>query len=378
MFDIRDREELLTTQTTDETEDSKPQVSSKEKLIESEIFESRKKPHICIPVFDININYLNMKIKKPKKNSSKNKNNFIYPLNIDQIRNQINAQINKNNNTKSSDNKNEEDDMFETSEGILNESITDDKNSKNIDMSFNNIKVDLGFLSKTNSEIGDDLKNLNENNNNININKLNNNINNQTKTKNQSPFMINQLLLNNLGMMNNVNNINNFNQFGNFGNNLNNNLNYLQMMSKMNNMNLFGNNNNIVNNIQNLNKISNMKINNNNYFKNFMSNNLINIMNNLNLNNNYNDLNNNNNMNKITNLPNFNYMNNMNNMNNNSLNKVINNNKILAFLNNMTAQQNQEEFSITRKFKENTPEGVKIYKIKYSSSLVKNNSENNK
>jgi hypothetical protein len=375
MFDIRDREELLTTQTTDETEDSKPQVSSKEKLIESEIFESRKKPHICIPVFDININYLNMKIKKPKKNSSKNKNNFIYPLNIDQIRNQINAQINKNNNTKSSDNKNEEDDMFETSEGILNESITDDKNSKNIDMSFNNIKVDLGFLSKTNSEIGDDLKNLNENNNNININKLNNNINNQTKTKNQSPFMINQLLLNNLGMMNNVNNINNFNQFGNFGNNLNNNLNYLQMMSKMNNMNLFGNNNNIVNNIQNLNKISNMKINNNNYFKNFMSNNLINSMNNLNLNNNYNDLNNNNYMNKITNLPNFNYMNNM---NNNSLNKVINNNKILAFLNNMTAQQNQEEFSITRKFKENTPEGVKIYKIKYSSSLVKNNSENNK
>jgi hypothetical protein len=375
MFDIRDREELLTTQTTDETEDSKPQVSSKEKLIESEIFESRKKPHICIPVFDININYLNMKIKKPKKNSSKNKNNFIYPLNIDQIRNQINAQINKNNNTKSSDNKNEEDDMFETSEGILNESITDDKNSKNIDMSFNNIKVDLGFLSKTNSEIGDDLKNLNENNNNININKLNNNINNQTKTKNQSPFMINQLLLNNLGMMNNVNNINNFNQFGNFGNNLNNNLNYLQMMSKMNNMNLFGNNNNIVNNIQNLNKISNMKIYNNNYFKNFMSNNLINSMNNLNLNNNYNDLNNNNNMKKITNFPNFNYMNNM---NNNSLNKVINNNKILAFLNNMTAQQNQEEFSITRKFKENTPEGVKIYKIKYSSSLVKNNSENNK
>jgi hypothetical protein len=375
MFDIRDREELLTTQTTDETEDSKPQVSSKEKLIESEIFESRKKPHICIPVFDININYLNMKIKKPKKNSSKNKNNFIYPLNIDQIRNQINAQINKNNNTKSSDNKNEEDDMFETSEGILNESITDDKNSKNIDMSFNNIKVDLGFLSKTNSEIGDDLKSLNENNNNININKLNNNINNQTKTKNQSPFMINQLLLNNLGMMNNVNNINNFNQFGNFGNNLNNNLNYLQMMSKMNNMNLFGNNNNIVNNIQNLNKISNMKIYNNNYFKNFMSNNLINSMNNLNLNNNYNDLNNNNYMNKITNLPNFNYMNNM---NNNSLNKVINNNKILAFLNNMTAQQNQEEFSITRKFKENTPEGVKIYKIKYSSSLVKNNSENNK
>ena len=375
MFDIRDREELLTTQTTDETEDSKPQVSSKEKLIESEIFESRKKPHICIPVFDININYLNMKIKKPKKNSSKNKNNFIYPLNIDQIRNQINAQINKNNNTKSSDNKNEEDDKFETSEGILNESITDDKNSKNIDMSFNNLKVDLGFLSKTNSEIGDDLKNLNENNKNININKLNNNINNQTKTKNQSPFMINQLLLNNLGMMNNVNNINNFNQFGNFGNNLNNNLNYLQMMSKMNNMNLFGNNNNIVNNIQNLNKISNMKINNNNYFKNFMSNNLINSMNNLNLNNNYNDLNNNNNMNKITNLPNFNYMNNM---NNNSLNKVINNNKILAFLNNMTAQQNQEEFSITRKFKENTPEGVKIYKIKYSSSLVKNNSENNK
>jgi hypothetical protein len=375
MFDIRDREELLTTQTTDETEDSKPQVSSKEKLIESEIFESRKKPHICIPVFDININYLNMKIKKPKKNSSKNKNNFIYPLNIDQIRNQINAQINKNNNTKSSDNKNEEDDKFETSEGILNESITDDKNSKNIDMSFNNIKVDLGFLSKTNSEIGDDLKSLNENNYNININKLNNNINNQTKTKNQSPFMINQLLLNNLGMMNNVNNINNFNQFGNFGNNLNNNLNYLQMMSKMNNMNLFGNNNNIVNNIQNLNKISNMKINNNNYFKNFMSNNLINSMNNLNLNNNYNDLNNNNNMNKITNLPNFNYMNNM---NNNSLNKVINNNKILAFLNNMTAQQNQEEFSITRKFKENTPEGVKIYKIKYSSSLVKNNSENNK
>ena len=378
MFDIRDREELLTTQTTDETEDSKPQVSSKEKLIESEIFESRKKPHICIPVFDININYLNMKIKKPKKNSSKNKNNFIHPLNIDQIRNQINAQINKNNNTKSSDNKNEEDDKFETFEGILNESITDDKNSKNIDMSFNNIKVDLGFLSKTNSEIGDDLKILNENNNNININKLNNNINNQTKTKNQSPFMINQLLLNNLGMMNNVNNINNFNQFGNFGNNLNNNFNYLQMMSKMNNMNLFGNNNNIVNNIQNLNKISNMKINNNNYFKNFMSNNLINSMNNLNLNNNYNDLNNNNNMNKITNLPNFNYMNNMNNMNNNSLNKVINNNKILAFLNNMTAQQNQEEFSITRKFKENTPEGVKIYKIKYSSSLVKNNSENNK
>ena len=375
MFDIRDREELLTTQTTDETEDSKPQVSSKEKLIESEIFESRKKPHICIPVFDININYLNMKIKKPKKNSSKNKNNFIYPLNIDQIRNQINAQINKNNNTKSSDNKNEEVDKFETFEGILNESITDDKNSKNIDMSFNNIKVDLGFLSKTNSEIGDDLKYLNENNNNININKLNNNINNQMKTKNQSPFMINQLLLNNLGMMNNVNNINNFNQFGNFGNNLNNNLNYLQMMSKMNNMNLFGNNNNIVNNIQNLNKISNMKINNNNYFKNFMSNNLINSMNNLNLNNNYNDLNNNNNMNKITNLPNFNYMNNM---NNNSLNKVINNNKILAFLNNMTAQQNQEEFSITRKFKENTPEGVKIYKIKYSSSLVKNNSENNK
>jgi hypothetical protein len=375
MFDIRDREELLTTQTTDETEDSKPQVSSKEKLIESEIFESRKKPHICIPVFDININYLNMKIKKPKKNSSKNKNNFIHPLNIDQIQNQINAQINKNNNTKSSDNKNEEDDKFETFEGILNESITDDKNSKNIDMSFNNIKVDLGFLSKTNSEIGDDLKSLNENNNNININKLNNNINNQTKTKNQSPFMINQLLLNNLGMMNNVNNINNFNQFGNFGNNLNNNLNYLQMMSKMNNMNLFGNNNNIVNNIQNLNKISNMKINNNNYFKNFMSNNLINSMNNLNLNNNYNDLNNNNNMNKITNLPNFNYMNNM---NNNSLNKVINNNKILAFLNNMTAQQNQEEFSITRKFKENTPEGVKIYKIKYSSSLVKNNSENNK
>ena len=375
MFDIRDREELLTTQTTDETEDSKPQVSSKEKLIESEIFESRKKPHICIPVFDININYLNMKIKKPKKNSSKNKNNFIYPLNIDQIRNQINAQINKNNNTKSSDNKNEEDDKFETFEGILNESITDDKNSKNIDMSFNNIKVDLGFLSKTNSEIGDDLKILNENNNNININKLNNNINNQTKTKNQSPFMINQLLLNNLGMMNNVNNINNFNQFGNFGNNLNNNLNYLQMMSKMNNMNLFGNNNNIVNNIQNLNKISNMKINNNNYFKNFMSNNLINSMNNLNLNNNYNDLNNNNNMKKITNFPNFNYMNNM---NNNSLNKVINNNKILAFLNNMTAQQNQEEFSITRKFKENTPEGVKIYKIKYSSSLVKNNSENNK
>ena len=378
MFDIRDREELLTTQTTDETEDSKPQINSKEKVIESEIFESRKKPLICIPVFDININYLNMKIKKPKKNSSKNKNNFIYPLNIDQIRNQINAQINKNNNTKSSDNKNEEDDMFETSEGILNESITDDKNSKNIDMSFNNIKVDLGFLSKTNSEIGDDLKILNENNNNININKLNNNINNQTKTKNQSPFMINQLLLNNLGMMNNVNNINNFNQFGNFGNNLNNNFNYLQMMSKMNNMNLFGNNNNIVNNIQNLNKISNMKINNNNYFNNFMNNNLINSMNNLNLNNNYNDLNNNNYMNKITNLPNFNYMNNMNNMNNNSLNKVINNNKILAFLNNMTAQQNQEEFSITRKFKENTPEGVKIYKIKYSSSLVKNNSENNK
>ena len=42
MIDTRDREELLTTQTTDETEDSKPQISSKEKIIEPEIVEPRK------------------------------------------------------------------------------------------------------------------------------------------------------------------------------------------------------------------------------------------------------------------------------------------------------------------------------------------------
>ena len=135
-------------------------------------------------------------------------------------------------------------------------------------------------------------------------------------------------------------------------------------------MNLFGNNNNIINNIQNLNKINNMKINNNNYLNNCMNNNVFNNMNNLNLNNNYNAINNNS-MNKINNLTNFNYM------NNNSLNKAINNNNIIAFLDKMNAQKNQEEFCITRKFKENTPEGVKIYKIKYSSSLIKNNNGEN-
>ena len=209
MIDERDREELLTTQTTDETEDSKPQISSKEKVIEPEIVEQRKKPLICIPVFDINLNYLNMKLKKSKKNSSKSKNNYIHPLNKDQNQNQINAQMN-NNNSKGSDNKNKEEDKLENPENILNDSTTDDKNPKNNDISYNNLKVDLGFLSRTNSEIGDDLKSLNDINKNININdnKLNN-INNQLKTKNQSPFMNNQLLLNNLGMMNNINNINN-------------------------------------------------------------------------------------------------------------------------------------------------------------------------
>lgn len=116
-------------------------------------------------------------------------------MNKDQIQNQINVQININNSSNASDNKKEEEEKLETTETNLNDSITDEKNVKNNDMSFNSLKVDLGFLSRTYSEIGEDFKNLNDSNKNenntksTNDNKLNNiNINNQPKTKNQTPL----------------------------------------------------------------------------------------------------------------------------------------------------------------------------------------------
>ena len=144
----------------------------------------------------------------------------------------------------------------------------------------------------------------------------------------------------------------------NFGNNINKNMN-----NNNNGFNNFNNTspNNMLNNLNNLNpmiiqQLLNLNLNGNNG------------MNNSNRNQYNNNMMNNNINGYILNL-----LNNMNNNGNNMQNSYngINLN-LLPFLGN-NLKNNQEEISIVRTIKENTEKGQKIYKLKYSTSLVKNN-----
>ena len=143
----------------------------------------------------------------------------------------------------------------------------------------------------------------------------------------------------------------------NFGNNMNKN------MNNNNGFNNFNNNspNNMFNNLNNLNpmliqQLLNLSLNGNNG------------MNNSNRNQYNNNMMNNNINGYILNL-----LNNMNNNGNNMQNSYNGMNfNLLPFLGN-NLKNNQEEISIIRTIKENTEKGQKIYKLKYSTSLVKNN-----
>ena len=87
----------------------------------------------------------------------------------------------------------------------------------------------------------------------------------------------------------------------------------------------------------------------------------------------------------MNNIIKMNKINNINNdiNSNKSDNNIINMNKInnekmdsndiniIKFLSTITPQNKEEEFSIIRKKKVDTPEGEKILKVKYTSSFVK-------
>lgn len=147
----------------------------------------------------------------------------------------------------------------------------------------------------------------------------------------------------------------------NFGNNIINNNN--NGFNNINNGNNFNNNNNIFGNCNNINPILlqqllNMNLNGNNDMNN-MNNRNINQFNNNMMNNNINNYL----MNLLSNMNN-------NNIQNNNSNPI--NLNLLSFLGN-NLKNNQEEISIIRTIRENTDKGQKIYKLKYSTSLVKNN-----
>ena len=81
--------------------------------------------------------------------------------------------------------------------------------------------------------------------------------------------------------------------------------------------------------------------------------------------------NNNNNGMSIPNEYLMNFINSMNKGNNPQNQNDINLNLMPFLMNNN--KNNQEEISIIRTIKENTDKGQKIYKLKYSTSMVKNN-----
>ena len=397
---------------------------NKEKNINNSqhVIKQKKKPTFNIPIFQINMKYYEIKKRAKNKNGKeKHINSFnFFPINKNNniFQQNINKTNNINNNNKNNKNQDNEKCFFYEPEDSKELNNDDDKKSiTNINnIPYNNIPFDFNLLNTNTDDANDfrpDIKSTKSINNSINLNQQQNYIGgnacDQAFLQNKQLQMINPLLFN----TNNYNNLNNFenNSFHNFLNNCNtinspNNMNFLQLISLMNNMNLNRNNNPLNNlqqlylmnsmnligqnyplNLQNINQLNHMNINDN------LIGNSINQLNLMNMNgiNNINQLNQLNDMNKINNY--MNYMNNINginnninninsnNINNNNINKIkdfinVNNTNndlnMMALLSKMNEQnKNNQEFTITHKITQNTPQGE--YEVKYTSSFVKNN-----
>ena len=321
-----------------------------EKPTDREIIKSNipmKKPIINIPVKEINNNYIHIQLLKMERKQKCIKKTNIIPNNTLLL--ERNKELFKKN---LSDYNIGNDEIHFDKQKILNEiSYKDDKIDKMSDcndISLNELKIDLDFLSSNTSYIGDDEKILFDKKNNINVRK--NNLSQQGKINNMNsqisvPNVMNFQLLNSFCLnQQNIKNINNFrNNYSNnnaiYMNNIYNSKNYLQTISLLNNMNLFEN----YNRPNYLNQLNNT----NNNINNLSSLRFINYMN-----------------------P-VNYLNMINNKNINIINQIVKNQNILSFLNKINQQNKLKEFNIIQKFKENIPNGVKIHTIKCTTSLVK-------
>jgi len=301
-----------------------------------------KKPNISIPVKDINDNYIQIQILKMEKNQKPLKKANIAP------NNKLLFERNKN---------------F-VKQRALNRILYNvdkidkiDKMPENDDISLDELKVDLDALNSISSYIGDDEKILYDKNKKTNTNNVGrNNLSCQRNIYNMNsqvsaPNIMNFQRLNNFGLnQQNLNRIDNFrNNYSNNNpicmNNIYNYRNYLQTMSFLNNMKLFEN----YNRINHLNQ------------KNYA----------------------NNNINNLSSLSPISYMNPINNIdmvnneNINIFNQAIKNQNIMNFLNKINHLNKLKEFNLIQKFKEITPNGVKIHKIQCTASFVKNNNINN-
>ena len=321
-----------------------------EKPTDREIIKSNipmKKPIINIPVKEINNNYIHIQLLKMERKQKCIKKTNIIPNKTLLL--ERNKKLFKKN---LSDYNLGNDEIHFAKQRVLNEiSYKDDKIDKMSDcndISLNELKIDLDFLSSNTSYIGDDEKILFDKKNNSNVRK--NNLSLQGKINNMNsqisvPNVMNFQLLNNFCLnQQNIKNINNFrNNYSNnntiYMNNIYNSKNYLQTISLLNNMNLFEN----YNRPNYLNQLNNT----NNNMNNLSSLRFINYMN-----------------------P-VNYLNMINNKNINIINQIVKNQNILSFLNKINQQNKLKEFNIIQKFKENTPNGVKIHTIKCTTSLVK-------
>jgi len=324
-----------------------------EKPIDIKIIKNKipmKKPIINIPIKEINNNYIHIQLLKMERKLKCIKKTNIIPNNA--ILFERNKELFKKN---LSDYNIGNDEINFAKQRVLNEiSYKDDKIDKMTDcndISLNELKIDLDFLSSNTSYIGDDEKILFDKNiksNNSNVRK--NNLSQQGKINNTNsqisvPNVMNLQLLNNFCLnQQNINNINNFrNNYSNnnaiYMNNIYNSKNYLQTISLLNNMNSFENYNR-PNYLNQLNKV-------NNNFNNLPS------------------------LNFISYINPVNYLNMINNKNINIINQIVKNQNILSFLNKINQQNKLKEFNIIQKFKENTPNGVKIHTIKCTTSLVK-------
>ena len=305
-----------------------------------------KKPKIKIPVKDINNNYIQIQILKLLKNQKSQKKGNINP-NISLFA-EKNKDLFKKNLSNYEFRGNHINFANQSESSYIDDKI--DKISDYNDISLNELKVDLDLLSSNTSYIGDDEKNLCNRNMNINNNNAERNtlllqgkINNMNSQVSASKIM-------NLQRLNNFNlNQKNLNQKGNFRNNdFNNNAifmnnvynskNYLQTMILLNNLYLFKNNNTI-NDLNQLNYVNN----------------------------------NSSSLNLINNMNPFNNMNMINNENVNIINQVIKNKNILNFVNRINHQNKLKEFNIVQKFKEKTPNGVKVYTIQCKTTFIRNN-----
>ena len=387
----------------------------------------RKKPFFDIPIIQINIKYYEKKSKLKCQNKKKEKSsNLVNIFSQNILKNNFNTINNNSNINKKSPNNLNNDKIFFYEPNNPNININKDENK-----SLSNKNVISDYMSTATSQNGkdcfqsDDAKSENNLKNNKFLSNYNQNCNvgniyNQDLLAKQLQLINMQRFngannyknivginnIRNFGLNNNMNNFQNMNNMNNMNNinNMNNmNLNYLNLISQMNNMNLLPNNfpmNNL--NLNQMNNLNNLNMN-NNYLNNLLYQNAMNNiyplnvmnMNNMNLNNlnncnnainfgGLNKMNNLNNYNNCINNPNninqINNIKNMNNANNDNINNIsqmnnVNNtdNNILNIINKFNLNKQDGEVSIH--FEENTPDGKKIYTVKYTSTSVKNNKE---